>query len=148
VFAGRGFLRRRESEARALLNGEFEVIERRYDRPADDAGAAFRTLIEQDYFRVESSYFRTVFAVSLAKLDFKMSFPDADYASLVAALPELRHIAPVRAIGELAKRGERNATGLVRQFRHHSRFGIDVQAARWDEDVQFVAALLENPPEN
>ena len=40
--------------------------------------------------------------------------------------------------------GERDAASLARQFRHHSRFGIDVQAPRWDEDLEFVAALVEN----
>jgi len=147
IFAIRGFFREREQEARALLNGEFDAIEGRHDHATDDVESAFRTLIEQDYFLVESTYFRTVFAVSLAKLDFKMAFPDADYASLVAALPELRHLAPVREIGAMKMLGERDVASLTRQFRHHSRFGIDVQAPRWDEDREFVAALFENVPE-
>ncbi|MGE5192469.1 MAG: PEP/pyruvate-binding domain-containing protein [Deltaproteobacteria bacterium] len=146
VLAVRGFFREREREARALLNGEFDAIERRCEQPPDDVVAAFRTLIERDYFRVEGAYFRTVFAVSLAKLDFKMSFPEADYASLAAALPGLRHMAPLRAIAEMRNRGERDVAGLVREFRHHSRRGIDVREPRWDEDREFVAALFQNPP--
>jgi phosphohistidine swiveling domain-containing protein len=148
IFAIRRFFRERELESRALLNGAFDDIERRHDLPSDDVETAFRTLIERDYFRVESAYFRTVFAVSLAKLDFKMSFPEADYASLVAALPELRHLAPLRAIREMTRRGERDVAGLVRLFRHHSRLGIDVLAPRWDEDQAFLATLFENPLES
>ena len=63
-------------------------------RISGDIGSAFRELVEQDYFTTESNYFRTIFAASFAKLDFKMSFPEADYGRSVAVLPEMRHMVP------------------------------------------------------
>jgi len=95
---------------------------------------------------LESCYFRTIFAASLAKLDFKMSFPDADYASLMAGLPPMRHMAPVYALRKMAVHGQRDIRPLLREFRHHYRQGLDVLAPRWDEDPQFVESLLETAP--
>lgn len=146
LWAVRSFFHRQAKDAKELLAGGFDVIEQKYDPLPDDIETAFRTLIEHDYFTVESCYFRTIFAASLAKLDFKMSFPDADYASLVAALPAMRHMAPVRALHQLAARGERDIRPLLRQFRHQSCQGLDIQLPRWDEDQAFVEALLDHLP--
>lgn len=103
----------------------------------------FRNLIEHDYFEVESTYFRTVFAVSLAKLDFKMAFPECDYGPLVTGLPPLRHMEPQRRILQMKARGEGKLKALVREFRHHCRWGVDVIHPRWDEDMAFVESLFE-----
>lgn len=148
VLAVRSFLLRQESEAHALLARGIDTAEERCDPLPVNVEASFRDLVLKDYFTVESCYFRTIFAASLAKLDFKMTFPDADYAALVAGLPPLRHMDPVRALHALAARGDRDVTPLLRQFRHHSRLGLDVLAPRWDEDRAFVEELLDRsaPP--
>ena len=146
LFAIRSFFRNQEHSASQFLAGGFDVIERKYEPISGDIGSAFRELVEQDYFTTESNYFRTIFAASFAKLDFKMSFPEADYASLVAALPEMRHMAPTRMLREMAERGDRDVLPLLRKFRHHCRWGLDIREARWDEDRDFVAELLCNWP--
>ena len=140
----RSFFRNQEDLAQQFLAGGFDVIQRKYEPISGDIDSAFRELVEQDYVTTESSYFRTIFAASFAKLDFKMSFPEADYASLVAALPELRHMAPMRALREMALRGDHCVSPLLRKFRHHCRWGLDIREARWDEDREFVEELLQN----
>lgn len=147
VWAIRGFFRQQLYDAERYLSGECDAIERRYEPPAADVEASFRKLVECDYFALESCYFRTIFATSLAKLDFKMSFPDADYASLMAGLPPMRHMAPVYALRKLAAEGRRDVKPLLREFRHHYRQGLDVLAPRWDEDPQFVESLLGTAPD-
>lgn len=137
-----GIYRAQESAARTLLAGAFDAIERRYESAEGDVDGAFRRLIDEDYRRVEGTYFRTIFALCLAKIDFKASFPDADYAALAAGLPALRHVAPVHALRALAARGSGDVGPLLREFRHHGRLGLDVIAPRWDEDRAYVEGLL------
>jgi pyruvate,water dikinase len=144
VLAIRRFFRNQARAAGAYLSGGYEAIARRYEPPARDVETSFRRLVERDYFALECCYFRTIFAASLAKLDFKMSFPDADYASLMAGLPPMRHMEPVRALREMAARGERDVTPLLGPFCHHYRMGLDVLAPRWDEDRAFVESLLDS----
>ena len=91
----------------AFLAAGFDAIERKYDPLPADVDRSFRELVEQDYLTTEVNYFRTIFCASLAKLDFTDSFPQADYGQLVAALPEMRHLAPTRAIREMAHRQDR-----------------------------------------
>lgn len=145
ILALSGFLRRQVQQAEQLLASSSD-LERGWDQQSGDSLAAYRQLIEQEYFRLETTYFRTIFALSLAKLEFKEWFPDCDYRALVAALPEIRHLAPLRRLRELAERGERDVAPLVQQFRHQCRWGIDVMKPRWDEEPEFVAQLLENLP--
>ena len=141
-----GYFRRQEQNANRLLD-DFAALEKRCEAPAATASADdFRELIERDYWRVESTYFRTIFAVSLAKLEFKKLFPGCDYAALMAGLPELRHMAPVRQIQSMAAKGQRDVAPLARAFRHHCRFGVDVRYPRWDEDLEFVAELVADLP--
>jgi pyruvate,water dikinase len=137
-----GYLRRQEQNARRLL-GEFAELASLWETPvAAEPGAGFRQFIERDYWRVESTYFRTIFAVSLAKLEFKKLFPGCDYAALMGALPALSHLAPVRCLQTMEARGEREPVHLVTAFRHHCRFGVDIRHPRWDEDLEFVAGLI------
>ena len=141
-----GYFRRQERNARRLLN-DFDDLEKRCDAPpAKSPADDFRELIERDYWRVESTYFRTIFAVSLAKLEFKKLFPGCDYAALMTGLPQLRHMAPVRQMQSMSARGERDVEPLATAFRHHCRWGVDVRYPRWDEDLQFVAELMANSP--
>ncbi len=145
AFGVRSFLKKQAASARTLLESDFDKIERQYEPTADDdVDSSFLRLIERDFFATESTYFRTIFALSLAKMDFKMSFPQADYSSLVAALPPLRHAAPVRKMREMAERGDSDVTQLLREFRHQYRLGLDIIQPRWDEDREFVEQLLNN----
>lgn len=139
------FYREQEAAARRLLAGGFTDIERRYEEATGDV-KVFRQLIERDYYLVESLYFRTIFATALAKLEFKRAFPDADFSGLVAGLPELRHMAPLRELHALAACGDHDVAPLLRQFRHHYRRGLDVMAPRWDEEGDYVEALLRDLP--
>lgn len=140
------FFRRQERQVRRLLSAGIEPINRLYEPLREDAEAAFRRLVQHDYREIEGAYFRTVFATSLAKLDFKASFPAADYASLVASLPEMKHMAPSRMLREMAARGETDVSPLLKRFRHQCHRGLDVREARWDEDRDFVENLLASPP--
>lgn len=140
-----GFFRQRLLAAERLLS-EFSAIERRWESTSGDVETSFRGLIEGDYWRVENTYFRTIYAVSLAKLEFKKLFPHCDYASLVAALPDLQHMAPSRMLRNMSVHGDRNARSLATQFRHHCRWGIDIKHPRWDEDVAFVEELACGVP--
>lgn len=138
-----GFFRRRQADAESLLKS-FPTIESRCEQASLDRVDAFRELIERDFRHVEGTYFRTIYAVSLAKLDWQESFPDCDYAALVAALPPLRHMAPVRKLRAMQLQNEVDPAALAREFRHHSRWGIDVRHPRWDEEVEFVAEWANN----
>jgi pyruvate,water dikinase len=133
---------RQEAIDREFLSSGFDAIDRKYDPLPPDVERSFRELVERDYLTTEVNYFRTIFCASLAKLDFTDSFPTADYGQLVAALPEIRHLAPTRAIREMAGRGEVDVAELMRRFRHHSRRELDLRAPRWDEDRPFVEELV------
>jgi pyruvate,water dikinase len=138
-----GYFRRQEQNAERLL-GEFDALLAPWESAAADCGdGGFRQLIERDYWRVESTYFRTIFAVSLAKLEFKKLFPGCDYAALMSALPPLRHLSPLRHLRSLAAPRERDAAELAAAFRHHCRWGVDIRHPRWDEDLEFVVGLLK-----
>lgn len=135
-------LNRQEAIDGELLSGGFEAVERKYDPLPGDVDRSFRELVERDYPIIEVNYFRTIFCASLAKLDFTDSFPHADYGQLVAALPEMRHLAPTRAIREMSLAGKVDVDALIRRFRHHSRRELDLRAPRWDEDRSFVEQLV------
>lgn len=105
--------------------------------------AAFRALIEGGFVRLEGDYFRTIFAASMAKLDLKESFPDADYAALAAGLPAITHMAPLKMMREMKGRGERDIDAILARFAHHGSRGLDIIQPRWDEDRGFVEAVFD-----
>jgi pyruvate,water dikinase len=142
VLAVRRFLRRQAAEAAALLEGGYDRVERAYAAVPAEPERRFQALIERAYLPVERTYFRTIFATSLAKLALKTSFPDVDPAPLLAGLPALRHLEPLAELRRMAARGETDVTPLLRRFRHHSRRELDLRAPRWDEDAEFVRGLL------
>jgi pyruvate,water dikinase len=146
IWAIRSFFGRQERFDREFLAAGIGQIERRYDGPPADAIASLRQFVTRDYLLTEVNYFRTIFAVSLAKLDFKQAFPDADYPQLVAGLPPLLHMAPIRALQKAAAHRDRDMTDLLRQFRHHTVRGLDVCHPRWDEEREFVERLLQDAP--
>jgi pyruvate,water dikinase len=139
-----GVWRRQERFDRAFLAGGAEARLQAHARFTGDRAAGFRRLILEDYRVTETNYFRTIFCASLAKLAFLESFPEADYPALVAALPPMRHLEPTRRMRELAARGETDIAELQRAFPHRSRRELDLSASRWDEDPEWVAALLRD----
>jgi pyruvate,water dikinase len=142
----RKFFRRQQAFVERFLAGGFDAFVQKYEPMPDADETTFRDLIERDYFHVESNYFRTIFAASLAKLDFLSSFPAADYGSLVAALPPLRHMAPIRAVQAMSNRTDERLAEVVSTYRHHCRLGLDVLFPRWNEDRPFVRQMLASLP--
>lgn len=139
-----GIWRRQERFDREFLAGGAEARLQAHTRFTGDRAAGFRRLILEDYRVTETNYFRTIFCASLAKLAFLESFPDADYPALVAALPPMRHLEPTRMMREMAARGDTDIAPLQRAFPHRSRRELDLSAPRWDEDPEWVAALLRD----
>ena len=138
------FFRRQLQQAETLLR-EFPEIEAGWERATVRDASNLRELIERDFWRVENTYFRTIYAVSLAKMEFKSAFPDSDYAELVAGLPPLTHLAPVRRLRELQADGPVDIERLALEYRHQSRFGVDIRHPRWDEDREFLKQLVDSP---
>lgn len=146
VLAIKRFFTSQQRVAEELLNQPFESSLKCKGWTGRDVAAEFRTLVETDYFQIESTYFRTIFAASLAKLDFMSAFPGADYGSLVSALPPLRHMEPVRMVQALQDRTPRELSRVIDIFRHHYRRGLDLIHPRWDEDQTFVQQMLAELP--
>lgn len=142
VFAIPSIWKRQDQFDRAFLADGFASLMRKHDPLPKDLDAAFRELIATDYRITETNYFRTIYCASLAKLAFMESFPDADYPALVSGLPPMKHLDPTRAIREMAARGDTDIEPLLKQFAHHSRRELDLRAPRWDEDREWVEALL------
>lgn len=134
--------KKQERFDRAFLAGGFDVLLHKHATLPTDLTAAFRDLIQRDYWITESNYFRTIYCASLAKLAFMESFPDADYPALVSALPAMKHLDPTLMLREMAARGETDITPLLERFAHRSRRELDLRAPRWDEDREWVETLL------
>lgn len=146
LLAARRYLRVQQQKAEQLLSRNFVDQIQKYEPLPADVDAKFRELIEEDYLALEGTYFRTIFASSLAKMDFVEAFPDVDYAPLVAGLPALRHMAPVRALQELPDRNAEQIDALITRFGHHYRIGLDIIHPRWHEDRSFVVKMLSALP--
>jgi pyruvate,water dikinase len=76
-------------------------------------------------------------------MDFTEAFPDADYASLVSGLPELKHFESVRVMAEMKQRGESDVGPLMERFPHLSRRELDIRTPRWDEDRDWVESVFD-----
>lgn len=143
ILAIESIWKKQERFDREFLAREFETLSRPYATVGPDVDTAFGRLVRETYWITESNYFRTIYCTSLAKLDFKNSYPDTDYTSLVGGLPPLRHLEPTLALREMAARGETDLTPLLARFGHHSRRELDIRAPRWDEDREWVGQLLQ-----
>lgn len=73
--------------------------------------ARFRDLVTGLYFRTETAYFLTIYNSSNAKLDFKIWLDalnarghDISYIKLISGLLRMKHLAPMKALAELARR--------------------------------------------
>ncbi len=145
VFAIESIWKAQERFDRDFLSGGFDRLVRSFDASARDNDASFERFVTGVYKTTETNYFRTIFCTSLAKLDFKSSFPDADYAALAGGLPPMQHLEPARVIREMASRGGTDLAALLERFAHHSRRELDICAPRWDEDRDWVAGLVHQP---
>lgn len=143
-----GFFRSRLKTAKKMLSGGHGPLLEKYQRESADPLAEFGSLIENEFLETECNYFRTIFATSLAKMDFTGSFPEtkSNYAALVSALPPLRHMLPVREVAGLETRSDRSLNAIIDLCRHHYCRGLDVYFPRWDEDREFVLEMLRNLP--
>jgi pyruvate,water dikinase len=74
------------------------------------------------------------------------AFPEARNQSLLASLPPLRHMEPVKRVQALGVRDAEQLSNIVTEFRHHYRHGLDICLPRWDEDRQFVLQMLRDLP--
>ncbi|MHB0960330.1 MAG: PEP/pyruvate-binding domain-containing protein [Pirellulaceae bacterium] len=146
LLATRRFFHRQALFDCRFLAGGYEELVQPYDPPGEDAEAQFLPLIHGAFCTVESNYFRTIFAASLAKLDLLTAFPEASDQSLLASLPPLRHTKPVRTVQELAVRADERIEDVITQFAHHYRQGLDLCLPRWDEDRAFVTRMLRELP--
>jgi len=135
--------KRQEAFDRGFLDGGFERLVSGIREVPREPDTRFREVIECAYRTTETNYFRTIYCASLAKLAFMESFPDADYPALVSALPGMRHLDPTRAMREMVRRGERDVRSIQHAFPHRSRRELDISAPRWDEDAEWVGALLD-----
>ncbi len=139
------FFKAHEAFCVDFLEGGFDRLEAAWEElPGDEAAlvAGLRTMLERDYFLTERKYFATIYAASVAKLELLDAFPDADYVKLVAALPPMRHMAPIDDLRAMAARGETDVGPLLHRHRHHSRKELDIRVPRWDGDRPFVEELL------
>ena len=145
LLAVRNFFRSQSAFDRQFLDEKFSQLCQGYQQVSNKT-ERFRELIEHAYFTTETNYFRTIFAASLAKLDFMTAFPDANYPSLVAALPKMRHMAPIDSMRDLIVGNEQERSRFLRQFRHHSCRGQDISQPRWDEDPELIREMIETLP--
>lgn len=146
VLATRRFFQRQLQISRRFAEGEAAEMLRPYESIGDDIENKFRQLVERDFVTIETSYFRTIFAASLAKMDLLTAFPQASDQSLLTSLPPLRHMEPVRRVQALRVRDAEQLSDIVTEFRYHYRQGLDICFPRWDEDRQFVLQLLRELP--
>jgi pyruvate,water dikinase len=147
IFSIQSIWKKQERFDRQFLAGGFDALTNEYQGVPDTSPRALRRLIEHAYRVTESNYFRTIYCASLAKLDFSDSFPEADYASLVAGLPRLQHFEPAHALRDMRRRGVSDFTSFLDRFKHHSRRELDIRAPRWDEDQGWVRTLFEQCPD-
>jgi pyruvate,water dikinase len=56
----------------------------------------------------------------------------------------MKHLDPTRALREMTARGDTDVAPLLERFAHRSRRELDIRAPRWDEDREWVEALLEH----
>lgn len=145
AWALRRFFHHQEKFDLAFLADRFEAIYQQYEPPPANPVDGLQRLVAGDFMLTEYEYFRTIFAASLAKLDFKNAFPDADEAALVAGLGPLRHLAPLRHMRHMQRAGttgECDVDDLLLRFRHHQVTGLDLIHPRWDELRVYVERLL------
>jgi pyruvate,water dikinase len=97
----------------AFLAAGFDALVKPFEETPAKPGLPRRAdSIRVSNHRIE--LFPNDLCASLAKLDFKDSFPDADYPALVGSLPPMRHLEPG---------GEMRAIGVAWRYRCHAAAG-------------------------
>src|SRR5262249_31401408 len=125
VFAARRVFRTQEARDRKLLQTGLPQRFAVDPRDLDDGGLlrGFGELVHGPYRVVEENYFRTIFCVSLAKLDFKAALGDLplSYPALVSGLGSLSHFECARALWELANApaGDFDRTAMAAFLERH-----------------------------
>ncbi|RME70352.1 MAG: hypothetical protein D6776_11815 [Planctomycetota bacterium] len=159
----RRMLRRRLEAARAVVAPFLERYEQLDAIDLDALGreelfARYRALIEETYVPLESTYFYTAYAVSVAKIDFKRLYDRVRavtggrprYADLVTGLRDVAHLRPYvelhRLVAQARDKGLDHVPGLadlVHRYRHHSTRELDITVPRWGEDPSFLERTAE-----
>ncbi len=138
------FISRQTQHAQRIVGQGSEPIDSAGRELLKDPDGKLAAFLDSHYFPLESAYFKTIFALSLAKLRFHGDDPDADFSALVSGLPPLSHMGPEawirlqnRSDGDRCQESAMDA--FAGKFKHHCRYGIDLIHPRWDEDLDFVA---------
>ncbi|MBI6546826.1 MAG: hypothetical protein HY692_08525 [Cyanobacteria bacterium NC_groundwater_1444_Ag_S-0.65um_54_12] len=109
---------RKQLERNRRIVADFPGIEASYDAldlqnlPFPQLLEQYKRLILEDYFRIESAYFYTIFNTSNAKLDFKQVFAplekkcgnDISSLALLGGLQDVPHLKPLIALWQLAEK--------------------------------------------
>lgn len=145
-------IRRQPGEAATLLRDESGKFWSKYEAPQESTLKSFQQLIDVDYRKIETTYFRTIFTTVLAKMDLMTWFPQIDFGRLMSALPAPRYVSQFRELRQSKLAGNDGGALCFRRIAHHSPHGLDVCLPRWDEEIQLIRDLLEQPighsPEN
>lgn len=114
----------------------------------------YRQLLEQVYANTENTYFITVYALSLAKINFKLAFDRLEkaagepvsYIDLVCGLEDVAHLRPYEALDALAqsvRSGEELEWGeFLSTWGYHSERELDISFPRWREEPRFVEQIV------
>jgi pyruvate,water dikinase len=151
VVASAWVLHQQARRDRKLLHQDgFEQSEKDLQRLDDyELLRSFRQLVERDYRAIEENYFRTIFCISVAKLEFKAVLGNlpVSYPVLVGGLQSLEHCASTQAIWELANGANGDPGDALQKFLarygHHSRRELDLRVPRWSEEPVYVVELAQ-----
>ena len=147
VLAVRQELAGQEARDHTLLAADlgqwFERDPRRLGDPELLEG--FRGLVEHAYLTIEKNYFRTIFCLSIAKLNLKAVVKGLpiSYAKLVGGLEDLKHFECAQALWELANRNLGTLESHLLLYGHHSRRELDLRIPRWSEEAGFVREMAQ-----
>lgn len=123
-----------------LRAGEFS-LQALAECSTSDALQTLRRLVEVEYRKIESTYFRTIFSAVLAKMEFLLRFPQADYPRLLTGLPEPKYVAQLREFQRADKSSAADWECSLQNIAHHCPLGLDVRFPRLDEQLDLLREL-------
>jgi len=145
VLAARRAFREQEARDRAILRSD---LGRRFPPNPEVLGddkllGTFRTLVDEVHLAVEEDYFRTIFCLSIAKLDLHRSWRGlpVSYAKLAGGLDGLSHLQAAQALWNLAHGTGGTLEAFLAAHGHHGRRELDLRVPRWGEEPDLVAAM-------
>jgi phosphohistidine swiveling domain-containing protein len=112
---------------------------------AGDALQTFRRLVELEHRQVETTYFRTIFAAVLARMEFQLRFPHANYPLLLTGLPEPTYVAQLREFQRTDKSSAADWRRALQSIAHHCPLGIDIKLPRFDEQPELLREFAREP---